>query len=183
MATTQNNGWPTPDDADNVKDGAAAIRALGDAIDADMPVRQVVTALFADLATITSTAGFTDTPMAVSITPQQPDSLLLVEATFQVEYEVPSTTASTRHGAVQLWNDTDSAQLAHAEVGTHKHSGDAGVEIFKTAVALAGVYTVDSTTERTFRVRGRTLLGDHTLRIGDAISSYAQLIRVTELRP
>ena len=33
MATTPNRSWPTPDDNDLVRDGAAAIRALGDAID------------------------------------------------------------------------------------------------------------------------------------------------------
>ena len=33
MATTPNRSWPTPDDTDLVRDGASAIRALGDAID------------------------------------------------------------------------------------------------------------------------------------------------------
>jgi hypothetical protein len=33
MATTTNYGWTTPDDTDLVKDGAAAIRSLGTAID------------------------------------------------------------------------------------------------------------------------------------------------------
>jgi hypothetical protein len=33
MATTPNYSWPTPDDTDLVKDGAGAIRDLGDAID------------------------------------------------------------------------------------------------------------------------------------------------------
>ena len=33
MATTPNRSWPTPDDTDLVRDGAAAIRALGNAID------------------------------------------------------------------------------------------------------------------------------------------------------
>jgi hypothetical protein len=33
MATTSNRSWPTPDDTDLVRDGAAAIRALGNAID------------------------------------------------------------------------------------------------------------------------------------------------------
>jgi hypothetical protein len=33
MATTTNYGWTTPDDTDLVKDGAAAIRTLGSAID------------------------------------------------------------------------------------------------------------------------------------------------------
>lgn len=36
MATTTNFGWTTPDDTSLVKDGAAAIRSLGSAIDASM---------------------------------------------------------------------------------------------------------------------------------------------------
>lgn len=36
--TTPNNGWPVPTSTDLVKDGAAAIEALGDAIDATLGV-------------------------------------------------------------------------------------------------------------------------------------------------
>jgi hypothetical protein len=36
MAATPEYAWPTPDDSDLVRDGAAAIRALGDAIDSTM---------------------------------------------------------------------------------------------------------------------------------------------------
>ena len=36
MATTTNFGWTTPDDTDRVKDGAAAIRTLGSAIDSSL---------------------------------------------------------------------------------------------------------------------------------------------------
>ena len=36
MATTTNFGWTTPDDTDLVKDGAAAIRTLGSAIDSSL---------------------------------------------------------------------------------------------------------------------------------------------------
>jgi hypothetical protein len=36
MATTTNYGWDTPDDTDLVKDGAAAIRTLGQSIDTSM---------------------------------------------------------------------------------------------------------------------------------------------------
>jgi hypothetical protein len=36
MATTTNFGWETPDDTDLVKDGAAAMRTLGNAIDTSM---------------------------------------------------------------------------------------------------------------------------------------------------
>lgn len=40
MATTTNNGWTTPDDSSLVKDGAAAIRTLGNAIDTTLGVYQ-----------------------------------------------------------------------------------------------------------------------------------------------
>lgn len=36
MATTTNFNWPTPNDTDLVKDGASAIRSLGNAIDTSM---------------------------------------------------------------------------------------------------------------------------------------------------
>lgn len=36
MATTTNFGWETPDDTDYVKDGAAAMRTLGNSIDSSM---------------------------------------------------------------------------------------------------------------------------------------------------
>jgi hypothetical protein len=36
MATTGTFGWPTPDDSDFVRDGAAAIRALGNAVDSTL---------------------------------------------------------------------------------------------------------------------------------------------------
>ena len=36
MATTTNFGWQTPDDTDLVKDGAAAIRTLGQSIDTSL---------------------------------------------------------------------------------------------------------------------------------------------------
>jgi len=38
MATTTNNGWTTPDDSSLVKDGALAIRTLGNAIDSTLGV-------------------------------------------------------------------------------------------------------------------------------------------------
>ena len=36
MATTTNFGWETPDDTDLVKDGALAMRTLGNAIDTSL---------------------------------------------------------------------------------------------------------------------------------------------------
>lgn len=41
MATTPNYTWPTPNDTDQIADGASAIRALGDAIDATVFAQSV----------------------------------------------------------------------------------------------------------------------------------------------
>ena len=43
MPTTTNNGWPTPADTDLVKNGADAIRDLGNAIDTTLGVYSAVT--------------------------------------------------------------------------------------------------------------------------------------------
>jgi hypothetical protein len=40
MATTTNYSWTTPDDTDLVKDGAAAIRTLGSAIDTSLAANE-----------------------------------------------------------------------------------------------------------------------------------------------
>ena len=53
MPTTTNNGWPTPADTDLVKNGADAIRDLGDAIDTTLGVYSPVTPMGVKLATVT----------------------------------------------------------------------------------------------------------------------------------
>ena len=50
MATTPEHGWPTPDNTDRVADGASAIRALGDAIDGDLPFIYTATGTVGTLA-------------------------------------------------------------------------------------------------------------------------------------
>lgn len=52
MATTPNYTWPTPNDTDQLADGASAIRALGDAIDATVFAQSTaITAIEGDVAT------------------------------------------------------------------------------------------------------------------------------------
>lgn len=64
MATTTNYGWPTPDNTDRVADGASAMRALADAIDADVPRLEVIEDSVGSTAsgdTNTTTVFFTGT--------------------------------------------------------------------------------------------------------------------------
>jgi hypothetical protein len=56
MPTTTNNGWPTPADTDLVKNGADAIRDLGNAIDTTLGVYSPVTPMGVKLTTVTFSA-------------------------------------------------------------------------------------------------------------------------------
>ena len=76
MATTPEHAWPTPDNVDRVADGASAIRALGDAIDADLPFIWASTGSVGTLAastngttTVTFPAGYFATAPVVNVTP------------------------------------------------------------------------------------------------------------------
>ena len=93
MATTPTFGWPTPDDTDLVRDGAAAIRALGDAVDLttleNWKIRQVVAVAPANIGI--ATTSFTTIGTA-SITPTSDDSKVLVLFTSRVFLRRLSTT-------------------------------------------------------------------------------------------
>ena len=68
MATTTNYGWETPDDTDLVKDGAAAIRTLGSAIDTTTKNLNPETTL-GDISYRSSTSN-TNTRLAIGTTGQ-----------------------------------------------------------------------------------------------------------------
>lgn len=65
MATTPTYGWETPDDTDLVKDGAAAIRTLGNAIDTTMGTMVAKTLVDAKGDIIAATAADTVSRLAV----------------------------------------------------------------------------------------------------------------------
>ena len=64
MASTPRRSWPTPDNTDRVADGASAMRALGDAIDNDLPGFEVIDASVGSVtpgSTNTQTFSFVNT--------------------------------------------------------------------------------------------------------------------------
>jgi hypothetical protein len=65
MATTTNFGWSTPDDSANVKDGAAAIRSLGTAVDTTVATMVPKTIVDAKGDLIAATAADTVSRLAV----------------------------------------------------------------------------------------------------------------------
>ena len=65
MATTTNFSWATPDDSANVKDGAAAIRSLGTAIDTTVATMVPKSIVDAKGDIIAATAA--DTPARLAV--------------------------------------------------------------------------------------------------------------------
>ena len=76
MATTPTHDWPTPDNVDRVADGASAIRALGDAIDATVPLIYAATGTVGTLVAsgsgsvaVTFPVGLFATTPIINVTP------------------------------------------------------------------------------------------------------------------
>ena len=82
--TTPNYGWPVPTSTDYVKDGATAIEALGDAIDATVfglprgKILQVVSTTKTDTFSTTSSSFVDVTGLTATITPSSATSKILV---------------------------------------------------------------------------------------------------------
>ena len=86
MATTTNYGWTTPDNTGYVKDGALAIRTLGNAIDTTLfgiPKGGQGVQATTTTATTTTSGSFVDaTNLTASITPTKSTSKILVTINF-----------------------------------------------------------------------------------------------------
>lgn len=86
MATTTNYGWTTPDNTGYVKDGALAIRTLGNAIDATLysipKAGQVVQATTTTTTGTTGTTYVDATNVTATITPTASTSKILVTMNF-----------------------------------------------------------------------------------------------------
>lgn len=94
MATTTNYGWETPDDTDLVKDGAAAIRTLGNSVDTTTKALNPQTTL-GDLAYRSATSN-TNTRLAIGSTGQ----------VLTVASGVPSWATPAGSGGVDLLSTT-----------------------------------------------------------------------------
>jgi hypothetical protein len=82
MATTTTYGWETPDDTDLVKDGALAMRDLGQDIDTSLAkaALQAVSTTKTTAFTTTSTSFVDVTGLSATITPRSTSSKILVLA-------------------------------------------------------------------------------------------------------
>lgn len=92
MATTTNYGWETPDDTDLVKDGAAAIRTLGSAIDTTMATMVPKSLVDAKGDLFTATADDTPARLAVGAN----DTILVADSSTAtgLKWATPAASAS-----------------------------------------------------------------------------------------
>jgi len=107
MATTTNFGWSTPDDTANVKDGAAAIRSLGTAVDTTVATMVPKTIVDAKGDIIAATAADTVARLAVGA-----NGTVLTAASGQatgLEWAaLPSSNPTTADAAIATSQTTDS---------------------------------------------------------------------------
>ena len=133
MATTTNYGWDTPDDTDLVKDGAAAIRTLGNSIDTTTKNLNPETTT-GDIAYRSATAN-TNTRLAIGSTGQ-----VLTVAAGVPSWATPSDqTPLTTKGDVFTFSTVD-ARLGVGANGTVLTADSAQTTGLKWAAPAASAF-------------------------------------------
>ena len=147
--TTPNYGWPVPTSTDYVKDGATAIEALGDAIDATLyaiPVQVLSTAKTDTFsASVATGANTAITGLSVTITPRSASSKILV--TYMVNGSLDlAGGASGANGIITiLKRGATSIGIGDAAGSRQQITSAMGGGIFSAAVAnLSGMTFLDS---------------------------------------
>ena len=140
MATTTNYGWDTPDDTDLVKDGAAAIRTLGNSIDTTTKNLNPETTT-GDIAYRSATAN-TNTRLAIGSTGQ----VLTVAA------GVPSW--ATPAGSSKNWSLVNAGGTALTGAATITVSGISGAD--EIMVLVAGGSAANTGSFVSYRFNGDT---------------------------
>jgi hypothetical protein len=139
MATTTNYGWETPDDTDLVKDGAAAIRTLGNSVDTTTKALNPETTL-GDIAYRSSTAN-TNTRLAIGSNGQ-----VLTVAAGVPSWASPSDqTPLTTKGDIFTFSTVD-ARLGVGANGTVLQADSAETTGLKWAAAPGGMTLLTSGT-------------------------------------
>ena len=137
MATTTNYGWDTPDDTDLVKDGAAAIRTLGNSIDTTTKNLNPETTT-GDIAYRSATAN-TNTRLAIGSTGQ-----VLTVAAGVPSWATPTDqTPLTTKGDVFTFSTVD-ARLGVGANGTVLTADSAESTGLKWAAPVSGMTSIAS---------------------------------------
>ena len=176
MANTTNFGWETPDDTDLVKDGASAMRTLGNAIDTSLvdlkggttgqvlskasntdmdftwvadqtgKIKQIITASTTTSTAVASTT-FTDTTLTATITPTSASSTILIMIN---QYAYQNRLSSSSAGGIQILRGATSihnAEYASRIVATG--ATEVGLAVYTNLIYRDSPATTSSTTYKT----------------------------------
>lgn len=152
-------------------------------IDNATSVVQTVTATSSVTDTTTATTH-QNTSLAASITPEHPDSILIVRTSAYINALRVSGTIIARKANWQLFNETDGVSLDGAKdvpIGRDLDAASSNPATSHGVLALEGRYTVNSTATRTIRVRFKVDVTDIEARLRGADSTA--LITIMEVRP
>lgn len=143
MANTTNFGWETPDDTDLVKDGAAAMRTLGNSIDASfVDLKGGTTGQVLTKASNTD-LDFTFATPAASSPPSATAEVTTSEQTSSTTY----TDLTTAGPAVTITTGTKALVI----VGGQQEAGDPNTAFFSFAVS--GATTLSANDKWAYQLR------------------------------
>ena len=153
MATTTNFSWATPDDTANVKDGAAAIRSLGTAVDTTVATMVPKTVVDAKGDIIAATAADTVARLAVGangtvLTADSSTGTGLKWATAGGGLTLLSTTSFTGTG-VSVTNISQSYHKLFVVIENIVLSGNGAVSLYLNN--YAGTFTYNNITKNAFQ--------------------------------
>ena len=185
MATTSNYSWPTPDDTDLVRDGAEAIRDLGNAIDATVAgigstILQVATAtLTSDFSTTSNTA--VTTGLEISFTPISDSSTLIIETFGRGTLYRAAGTPLSRNLFLTLRDNTGAVNFQNVVLGRDLigSSGDGAASYFDARIL--GIQSSASTSARTYQLLANTTDTNNTLSLTAGGSMPRAIMVITEV--
>lgn len=148
--TTPNYGWPVPTSTDYVKDGATAIEALGDAIDATVfangssGLTLVTSASFSATSTINVDNCFTSTYRNYIVVL---DIRSMTAGAIDLRLRVGGvTTTATNYGAATLYSTTSTVSGRTTGVGQSNLVPNTGQVGFRGNFTILGPQTATKTT-------------------------------------
>jgi hypothetical protein len=200
MATTTNFGWETPDDTDLVKDGAAAMRTLGGAIDTSLvdlkggttgqylkknsntdmdfvwggggKLLQVVFASYST-ETSSSTTTFADTGLSATITPSSTASKVLV-----IVNTNGATTDAVSNQGIKLKLVRASTDLASITDLSNKMAG-ATQAVQGESIGFNWLDSPSSTSALTYKTQYARLAGSGTVNLQNQMNSNGSTSTIT----
>jgi hypothetical protein len=188
--TTPNYGWPVPTSTDYVKDGATAIEALGDAIDATVfantsAVIQVKNTVKTTAFTTTSATFVDVTGLSVSITPTSATNKILVFVTVSGIGADVSSAGETGfvivRNSTQIGVNTDGASNFTGHLSKRNLSTGTAFSLNSAANVLDSPATTSATTYK-IQVKG---VGGGTTNINRDVDGNGTVstITVMEVKP